>query len=58
MPLIDKALYARLSALRPKLEAANVSNVAHVFVPVGVALPPSPSRAARLLFIGRATRYQ
>lgn len=65
MALIDKDIYGKLKKLRQELEQEGVPNLAHVFVPVGVAPPPPPTgtvslptppAAPRLLFVGRATR--
>ncbi len=55
-PLIDRALYDRLRALREGMPDHGVSNLAHVFVPVGPDEAAPGSSALRVLFIGRATR--
>ena len=56
-PLVDRDMYDRLRALRDGMPEQGVSNVAHVFVPVGpVGDAFGASPALRVLFVVRATR--
>lgn len=55
-PLIDRDMYDRLRAVRDVLPDDGVSNIAHVFVPVGPDEPAFGSDPLRVLFVGRATR--
>jgi hypothetical protein len=53
IPLITVSQYDRLKKLRADMINANLSDLAHVFVPLGAA--PAGIEVPRLLFVGKAT---
>lgn len=56
IPLLDRELYDRFVALQARMPQLGVSNLAHVFVPVGATTKETGPGSLRVLFVGRATR--